>query len=247
VSEQPVAPQSLLAASGLSAGYNGHPVVRDLDLEVRPGEVVALLGPNGAGKTTTLLTLAGALPAISGSVLIDGLSTKSPLHRRARRGISLITEERMVFPHLSVAENLRVARCDTEHAYTLFPQLRPLARRRGGLLSGGEQQMLALGSALARRPRILLSDELSLGLAPIIVAQLLQTIREVADSGVAVLLVEQHVRQVLEVADRVYVLRQGELVLQGPVGDVAHRLEEAYLTESAPAERGATTETRRNG
>jgi branched-chain amino acid transport system ATP-binding protein len=220
----------------MSAGYHGHPVVHDVDLEVHAGEVVALLGPNGAGKTTTLMTLAGAFPAISGEVVFDGHRTKAPLHRRARRGLGIVTEERSIFPQLTTAENLRVGRCDVEAALEFFPELSPLLRRRAGLLSGGEQQMLTLARALARKPRLMLADELSLGLAPLMVTRLLQAVRHAADTtGVGVLLVEQHVRQALRVADRVYVLRRGSIVLQGKADEVAGRLEEAYFAEELNA------------
>jgi len=207
----------LIAARGLSAGYHGHPIVADLDLEVRAGEVVALLGPNGAGKTTTLLTLAGDLPAISGGVELFGQPTTSPLHRRARAGLAIVTEERSVFMGLTAAEN-------------------PLLRRRAGLLSGGEQQMLTLARALARKPRLLLADELSLGLAPLVVRRLLDAVRSAAtDDGIGVLLVEQHVKQALQVADRVYVMRRGQIVVQGSAEDVADEIEDAYLTSGTDA------------
>jgi ABC-type branched-subunit amino acid transport system ATPase component len=223
---------ALLQATGLSAGYNGQPVVRDLDVEVQPGEVVALFGPNGAGKTTTLLTLAGELAPIAGEVMMDGKPAPSALHRRARNGLSFVTEERSVFMEMTVDENLRVARVDKARALELFPELEPLMNRRAGLLSGGEQQMLTLGRALARRPRLLLVDELSLGLAPLIVRRLLQALRTAADGGVGVLLVEQHVDQALKQADRVYVMERGLVILKGPKSEVAdrvHEIEASYL------------------
>ena len=226
----------LIAARGLSAGYHGHPIVADLDLEVRAGEVVALLGPNGAGKTTTLLTLAGDLPAISGGVELFGQPTTSPLHRRARAGLAIVTEERSVFMGLTAAENLRVGGVDSDFATSVFPELKPLLRRRAGLLSGGEQQMLTLARALARKPRLLLADELSLGLAPLVVRRLLDAVRSAAtDDGIGVLLVEQHVKQALQVADRVYVMRRGQIVVQGSAEDVADEIEDAYLTSGTDA------------
>jgi branched-chain amino acid transport system ATP-binding protein len=222
---------TLLEAKAVDAGYHGHPIVQGLDLRVDAGQVVALLGPNGAGKTTTLLTLAGELKPLGGEVWLDGRKTKAPLHIRARNGLAFVTEQRSVFSQLSTAENLRVGRCDGDRALELFPELEPLLRRRGGLLSGGEQQMLTLARALARRPRLLLADELSLGLAPLVVARLLRAVREAADEdGVGVLLVEQHVKQALRIADRVHVMRRGRIVLQGSVEDVRDRLEDAYLT-----------------
>jgi branched-chain amino acid transport system ATP-binding protein len=227
--------EALLVAEGVSAGYHGHPIVHDLNLTVTAGKVVVLLGPNGAGKTTTLLTLAGDIPALKGQISIDGKPTHAPLYTRAKNGLSFVTEERSVFMRLSVAENLRVGRGDTERALELFPELRPLLRRRAGLLSGGEQQMLSLARALSRTPKILLVDELSLGLAPLVVIRLLEAVRVAAhEHGVGVLLVEQHVNQALRVADEVLVMQRGTIVLEGPTAEVRSRLgdlEAAYLSE----------------
>jgi len=227
----------LLECRGLSAGYGGIAVVRDLDLHVGAGEVVALFGPNGAGKTTTLLTLAGELPPIAGEIRWLGTPTSSPLHRRAKAGLGLVTEDRSVFMELTTAQNLRVGGVSPEDAVAIFPELEALLSRQAGLLSGGEQQMLTLARTLARHSRVVLADELSLGLAPLVVARLLEKIRTVAtDEGVGVLLVEQHVRQALDVVDRVYVLRRGELVLSGAAAEMRGRLEEledAYLSDSA--------------
>jgi branched-chain amino acid transport system ATP-binding protein len=220
----------LLRAKGLAAGYYGHPVVRGLDLDVQPGEVVALVGANGAGKTTTLMALAGSLDAMEGEVWFEGERTKAPLHVRARRGMSYVTEERSVFMRLTTAENLRVGNCDEAHAVELFPELQPLLKRSAGQLSGGEQQMLTLGRALARRPKLLLADELSLGLAPLVVKRLLKAVRRAADEdGVGVLIVEQHVNQALRFADRVYAMRRGEIILSGTAEEAAPRLQEAYM------------------
>jgi len=206
-----------LEASGLAAGYGAVPVVRSIDLRVEPGEVVALLGPNGAGKTTTMLALAGELPLQGGHVVLAGDRTHAPLHRRVRRGLGFVSEERSVFMTMTVAENLRVGRCAIDEALALFPELEPRLSVRAGLLSGGEQQMLSLARALARAPEMLLADELSLGLAPLAVARLHDAVRQAAtERGVGVLLVEQHVRKVLRIADRVYVMRRGQVVLEGP-------------------------------
>jgi branched-chain amino acid transport system ATP-binding protein len=226
--------EPLLVAKDVSAGYHGHPIVHDLNLAVPAGKVVVLLGPNGAGKTTTLLTLSGDLPALKGEVFFEGKATKAPLYARAKNGLSFVTEERSVFMRLSVAENLRVGRGDTDRALDLFPELKPLLRRRAGLLSGGEQQMLSLARALSRTPKVLLVDELSLGLAPLVVIRLLDAVQRAAhDLGVGVLLVEQHVNQALRVADEVFVMQRGAIVLEGPTEEVRSRvadLEAAYLT-----------------
>jgi len=223
-----VAPR--LAAVNLSAGYHQHPVIREIDLQVGPGEVVALLGPNGAGKTTTLKALAGHLKALAGEVRVDGTVTTSAPHVRARRGMAYVTEERSVFSQLTAVENLRVGRADVQAATELFPELRRLLRRKGGQLSGGEQQMLTLGRALARRPSVLLADELSLGLAPIIVQRLLEAARVAArEDGIGVLIVEQHVQQALRYADRVYLLRRGAIVGSGPADEIGPALRDVYL------------------
>ena len=225
-----------IEARRLSAGYGSQPVVHELDLEVRAGEVVALLGPNGAGKTTTLLALAGVLPLLAGEVAIDDEVTRTPLHRRAQRGLMFVTEEKSVFMGLSTRDNLRVAGADLDAAMTLFPELERRLDVTGGLLSGGEQQMLSLARALCREPRVLLADELSMGLAPLVVKRLLQAVRDAAVSrGTAVLLVEQHVRQALRYADRAYVLRRGRIALSGTATELAGRIseiEDSYLTRS---------------
>jgi branched-chain amino acid transport system ATP-binding protein len=225
--------EPVLALRGVSAGYGQAPVIEGIDLEVRPGEVVAILGPNGAGKSTTLLSLAGFLRARQGEVLIHGEPSNAPLHRRCRDGLAFVTEERSVIASMSVRDNLRVGRCDAKMVASLFPELEPLMGRRAGLLSGGEQQMLTLARALARRPSVLLADELSLGLAPLVVKRLLSAVRAAADDGLAVVLVEQHVRKALEVADRVYVMRQGRVQLSGTASEARGNLkaiEDVYLS-----------------
>jgi branched-chain amino acid transport system ATP-binding protein len=230
------ASSTLLECRQLCAGYGGMVVVRDLDLHVGPGEVVALIGPNGAGKTTTLLTLSGDLPPISGQVMFHGAATKAPLFKRARRGLGFVTEERSVFMRLSTADNLRLAGVSRADATALFPELGPLMRRTAGLLSGGEQQMLALARALARKPAMLLADELSLGLAPLVVQRLLRAVRDAAtEHGLGVLLVEQHVRQALQIADRVYVMQRGEIAIEGTAAEMHGRLDELEATYLAGA------------
>jgi branched-chain amino acid transport system ATP-binding protein len=211
-------------------------VVRDVDLRVDAGEVVALIGPNGAGKTTTLLTLAGELAPLQGEVIFMGEPTTAPMHARCRNGMGYVTEERSVIMGMSVAENLKLAAVPRDVAFGYFPALEPIIDRRAGLCSGGEQQMLSLARALGRDPKVLLADELSLGLAPIIVTNLLAAVRAAAvERGVGVLLVEQHVRQALEIADRVYVMERGRISLAGRVDEVTdqlERVEAAYLPGS---------------
>jgi branched-chain amino acid transport system ATP-binding protein len=210
----------VVEARGLTAGYGGTPAVHGLDLEVRAGEVVALLGANGAGKTTTLLALAGEVPTISGTVAFHGDSRRRRLHQRARSGLGFLTEERCVFMELTGWQNLKLGRGRADKALEFFPELEEHLFKKVGLLSGGQQQMLALGRVLASEPRVLLADELSLGLAPLVVERLLAAVRRAADAGVAVVLVEQHVRQALAIADRVQVLRRGRVVMSGDAADL---------------------------
>jgi branched-chain amino acid transport system ATP-binding protein len=224
---------TLLEARQLVAGYRDVPIVRNLDVTVEAGEVVALLGPNGAGKSTTMLTLAGELPPLDGSVDFSDVKRRARLYRRARSGMAFVTEERSVFMGLTVAQNLRVGRVTVADATALFPELGAILNRRAGLLSGGEQQMLTLARALARRPRLLLADELSLGLAPLIVQRLLSAVRRAADDGLGVLLVEQQVHRALDVADRVVVLRHGSVEFAGTSAEARSKIDliqAAYLT-----------------
>jgi branched-chain amino acid transport system ATP-binding protein len=236
VTETAVDTRALIEARGLSAGYGKMAVVHQVDLRVDPGEVVALVGANGAGKTTTLLALAGELSPLGGEVRFLGEPTRSPMHVRCRNGLGYVTEERSVIMDMSVADNLKLARVEPPVAFQYFPLLERIMGRRAGLCSGGEQQMLSLARALGREPKILLADELSLGLAPILVTNLLHAVRAAADErGVGVLLVEQHVRQALKIADRVCVMERGRVVLSGTTAEVAGQLdkiEAAYLTGS---------------
>lgn len=228
----------ILAVRGLSAGYGGNPCVREIDIEVYPGEVVALLGRNGAGKTTTIMTMAGELAPLAGEVLWRGQPDRAPLYRKARRGLALVTEERSVFMGLTARENLALGRGSEADALALFPELATHLNRRAGLLSGGQQQILTMARALAGKPAVLLADELSLGLAPLIVARLLASVREAAARGVGVVLVEQRARQALATADRAYVLDRGTIVLQGEAKYLlAHfdEVERAYLSKGSPS------------
>ena len=223
----------VIEAVGASFGYAGRPAVDQLDLHVAPGEIVALLGPNGAGKTTTVLGLAGGVALMAGSVKWKGRPTTASLDQRVRRGISLVREGRTVVKALSVADNLKLV-APVKRSLELFPELEPHLRRRAGVLSGGQQQMLAL----AREPELLMVDELSLGLAPVIVHRLFQALSHARSQGTSVLVVEQQVRQALAIADRGYVLRRGRIYLEGTAAELKAKeadIEGAYLSAENPA------------
>lgn len=224
---------SVLRLNGISAGYSGRPAIEHVNIDVAEGEIVALLGPNGAGKTTTLMVAAGELKPLSGTVVWLGQSGSAPLYRRVRAGLGYVPEDRSILMDLSVEANLRLSRRDIESALELFPELRTLLRRRVGLLSGGEQRILSLACALVMEPRLLLVDEISLGLAPIIVTRLFSALRQAARGGMAILLVEQQAHRALEIADRAYVLANGRLIMEDSAESLRGRfaeLEAGYLS-----------------
>jgi len=235
---------ALLAVSQLSVAYGGIQAVRELSLEVAPGEMVCLIGANGAGKTTTLKAISGLLGPQSGSVHFDGQAlTGLPAHEVARRGLTLVPEGRGVFPRMSVVENLMmgaytrrdcaaIAR-DLDQVYALLPRLTERRAQMAGLLSGGEQQMLALGRAMMARPRLLLLDEPSMGLAPLMVQAVFAIIRQIAAGGVAVLLIEQNAHLALKTCARGYVLENGVITLNGNATELAANpaVRHAYLGE----------------
>lgn len=221
----------VLETRGVDAGYGRVTVVRDLNLKVSSGEIVAVLGRNGAGKTTALLTLAGVLRPLSGEIRFLGGLDNSSLAARARRGLGLMTDDRAIFFGLTVRENLRLARGNVG-VLSVFPELAGLLDRPAGLLSGGEQQMLGLATVLAREPKLLLVDELSFGLAPLVVQRLMKAVRQAADTGAAVVLVEQFARLALDVADRAYVLVNGRVGSEGTSEELranVGELESKYL------------------
>jgi branched-chain amino acid transport system ATP-binding protein len=226
----------VLEAKQVCAGYGAVEVVKDLDLVVHAGEVVALLGVNGAGKTTIVRALSGQLKPSGGEVWLKGRPTTAPLHKRVRDGMRLITEDRSVFMGLTTAENLRLGGQSRDACLEVFPELERLLHRKAGLLSGGEQQMLTLARALAAQPTVLLADELSLGLAPLICVRLLAALRAAADRGAGVLLVEQRARDALGVADRAYVISNGQVAVSGSASELAGRIEEIESTYLASSE-----------
>jgi branched-chain amino acid transport system ATP-binding protein len=216
----------MLAVHGLKVAYGGINAVKGIDFSVNAGEMVTLIGANGAGKTTTLKALTGLVRPMAGRVRYNGEDiTAMPSHRLVALGIALVPEGRGVFPRLTVEENIglgaycrddkREIRADRDHVFTLFPRLAERRRQAAGTLSGGEQQMLAIGRAIMGRPRLLLLDEPSMGLAPMMVQKIFATIRAIAATGVTTLLIEQNARLALEMCDRGYVMESGEITLQG--------------------------------
>ena len=217
----------LLEVRRLSTGYGGVQVLWGVDLQVRPGESVALIGANGAGKTTLLRALAGLLPAWDGEVLFEGRNLAGlPPHRRVSEGMVMVPEGRQLYPGLTVRENLLMGayarrdnraaiQADLERVEELFPILRERQRQLAGHMSGGEQQQCAIGRALMAKPRLLLIDELSLGLAPVIVDRLIEAVQSIHAEGLTLLIVEQDVGNALTMAERGYVLESGRIVLEG--------------------------------
>ncbi len=235
---------ALLEVKGLEVGYGGISAVRGIDLAVEEGELVALIGANGAGKTTTLKALAGMVPPSRGSVHYDGQSiTRLPSYQLIRKGIALVPEGRGVFTRLPVEENLAMGayirddragiRADLERIFGLFPRLKERRAQVAGTLSGGEQQMLAIGRAMMSRPRLLLLDEPSMGLAPLMVQKIFEVIDAISKDGVTILLVEQNAKLALQAAARGYVMESGEIVL-ADAADVllaSTQVRQAYLGE----------------
>ena len=234
---------SLLEIRGLEVRYDGIRAVKGIDLEVGAGEMVCLIGANGAGKSSTLRAISGLVPTAPGAVRFDGSDLAGiPAFRRARAGLVMVPEGRGVFAQLSVEENLAMGayvRADAEvqsdraRVFEIFPRLAERSRQTAGTLSGGEQQMLAIGRALMSRPKLLALDEPSMGLAPIAAQKILQVIRDINRSGVTVLLVEQNARSALALAHRAYVMESGEITLSGEARAllVDPRVREAYLGE----------------
>jgi branched-chain amino acid transport system ATP-binding protein len=233
---------SLLALEKIEVAYGGIRAVKGIDLAVERGETVCLIGANGAGKTTTLRAITGLVRAAAGRIRYDGEEiAKLRVHDIARRGLALVPEGRGVFPQLTIEENLAMGayarndraavRADVDRAYGLFPRLAERRRQTAGTLSGGEQQMLAIARALMSRPKLLLLDEPSMGLAPLMVEKIFEVIRAIAAEGVTLLLVEQNARLALRVADRAIVMRRGQIVLSGRAEELAHdpRVRDVYL------------------
>ncbi len=232
----------LLAVEGLEAGYGAIAALRGISLEVRAGEIVTLIGSNGAGKSTLLRTVSGLLRPAAGRILVEGEEiTGLPPDRIVRLGVCHVPEGRRIFANLTVLENLRMGAYARrageagalERVLSLFPRLEERLRQPGGTLSGGEQQMLAIGRALMGEPRLLLLDEPSLGLAPLLVQQIFEIVRAINAGGTTVVLVEQNAQQALRVATRAYVLETGTLTLEGPAAALAAdpRVRRAYLGE----------------
>ena len=234
----------LLDVRGIDVAYGGIRAVRQLNLHVHPGELVALIGANGAGKSTTLRAICGLVPLAAGSIHYQGQSLAGqPVHSMVRQGLVMVPEGRGIFPQLTIEENLYMGAYtrtdkdgvaqDLEGIFTRFPRLAERRKQTAGTLSGGEQQMLAMGRAILSQPKLLLLDEPTMGLAPIMVDKIFEVIADISQRGVTILLIEQNARLALEVSQRGYVLESGELTLQGPAHDLLHdpKVRAAYLGE----------------
>ena len=235
---------SLLAVKNLQVAYGGIQAVKGIDLHIEQGELVALIGANGAGKSSTLKTLAGMQPSSGGEIIYDGQSiVGAPSHQLIRKGLALVPEGRGVFSRLSVEENLLMGgysrndsaaiKGDLAKVYELFSRLYERREQSAGTLSGGEQQMLAIGRALLGRPKLLLLDEPSMGLAPLMVQKIFDTVRMISAQGVTILLVEQNAKLALEISSRAYVMESGSIALTGPSHTLLHdpKVRAAYLGE----------------
>lgn len=235
---------ALLEVKNLEVHYGVIKALKDVSFEVNEGEIIALIGANGAGKTTTLHTISGILPVTSGNIILNGQDiTKVPAHKIVRLGISQVPEGRRVFSQLSVLDNLKMGayirndkeqiEADLENIYKRFPRLCERKNQLAGTLSGGEQQMLAMGRALMSNPKILLLDEPSMGLSPILVSEIFDIIKSINESGVTVLLVEQNAKKALSIADRAYALETGNVVVSGKASDLINddKIKKAYLGE----------------
>ncbi|MFN4062877.1 ATP-binding cassette domain-containing protein [Azoarcus communis] len=240
----PVSP--LLQLQGLQIAYGGIQAVKGIDLELFKGELVCLIGANGAGKTTTLNAIAGVLPLAGGEIRYNGDRINAvPAHKRLRQGIALVPEGRGIFTRLTVEENLRMGaytrtdkdgiEADLEKVYTMLPRVKERLPQVAGTLSGGEQQMVAIGRALLSRPRLLLLDEPSMGLAPLVVEKIFEVVQSVAKEGVTILLVEQNANLALEFAQRGYVMESGKVTLTGSGESLLAdpKVRAAYLGEAA--------------
>lgn len=234
----------MLQVKDLQVNYGVINAIKGVSFSVEKGEIIALIGSNGAGKTTILHTITGLVPAKSGSIMFEGLElTKTPAHKIVKMGMAHVPEGRRIFQELSVYENLmlgaftlsdkKVIEKNLEYVYAHFPRLEERKKQIAGTLSGGEQQMLAMGRALMSNPKIILMDEPSMGLSPILVSEIFEIIREVSEDGTTILLVEQNAKKALSIADRAYVLETGKIALSGDAKELMNNeeIKKAYLGE----------------
>lgn len=235
---------ALLEVNNLEVNYGMIKALKGISFEVNEGEIIALIGANGAGKTTTLHTISGILPVAGGNIVLNGTDiTKMPAHKIVRMGISQVPEGRRVFSQLSVLENLKMGAFirkdkdaieeDLQSIYKRFPRLEERKNQLAGTLSGGEQQMLAMGRALMSKPKIVLLDEPSMGLSPLLVSEIFEIIKAINESGTTVLLVEQNAKKALSIANRAYVLETGNVAISGQASDLINNdtIKKAYLGE----------------